>query len=155
MLVLPSLLEREDADRQMGEAVFIKSITLHLILQTLYMKNILTLFIVTTLITLSACNGKTSATVENLSANQKVYIKITGSRGNALDPFKTEISIKAYDLKPGKLIMEIMAPDLNSENVKFNWQDDNHCTITITEQDDHTRTFQLIADENQLQLAEV
>lgn len=119
------------------------------------MKNLITLLICTTLISLSACNGKTSAIVENLSANQKVYIKITGSRSNSLDPFKTEISVKAYDLKPGKLIMEIMAPDLNSENVKFNWQDESHCTITITEQDEHTRTFQLLADANQLQLAEI
>ncbi|MBP6732791.1 MAG: hypothetical protein KA149_12070 [Chitinophagales bacterium] len=104
---------------------------------------------------LAACNGKTEAMLENTSANGKVKVKLTAKRSSALDPFKAEITVKAYDFKEGKLLFEIMAADLNNENVKFNWKDDNNCLITIEESDKHVRSFQLLASENQVQLAEI
>jgi len=119
------------------------------------MKNILSILFLTTIITLSSCSGKTSALIENTSANGKVKVKISATRSSALDPFKTEITVKAYDFKEGKLLLEIIAGDLNSENVKFNWTDDSNCVITIEETDKHIRSFQLIASESQVQLAEI
>jgi hypothetical protein len=107
------------------------------------------------LFSITACNGKTSALVENASANGKVKIKITAKRNGALEPFKVDMAVTAYDFKQGKLLFEIAADDLNQENVKFNWTDDNTCTISITERDNHVRNFQLLASENQVQLAEI
>lgn len=119
------------------------------------MKNLLSVFFLTAIFFLTSCNGKTSAALENSSANGKVKIKIAASRSNALDPFKTEIAVKAYDFKEGKLLLEITADDLTQENVKFNWTDDNNCVITIEENDKHIRSFQLVASESQVQLAEI
>ncbi len=120
------------------------------------MKNHLSSFIIFALVLmLTACNGKTSATVENTSPNGKVKIRITAERTSTFDPFKTEIKVIAYDFKEGKLIFEVMASDLNSKNVKFSWTDDSHCTITIEESDKGERKFQLIASESQVQLAEI
>lgn len=119
------------------------------------MKNLLYISFIIFLATLSSCNGKTSAALENTSPNGKAVIKITASRSNVFDAFKTEMTVKAYDFKEGKLLMEITADDLNNENVKFRWLDDNNCIITIEERDKHVRTFQLIASETQVQLAEI
>jgi hypothetical protein len=80
---------------------------------------------------------------------------VEGKRSNVFDPFKTKISVTAYGFKEGKLLFEIMAGDLNNENVKFIWEDDNHCLITIEERDKHVRSFRLLASENQVQLAEI
>jgi hypothetical protein len=107
------------------------------------------------LITLSSCNDKTSALVENTSPNGEVKVKVEGKRSNVFDAFKTEISVSAYDFKEGKLIFEIMAGDLTAENVKFIWEDDNNCLITIEERDKNLRSFKLIANEVQVQLAEI
>jgi hypothetical protein len=106
-------------------------------------------------LTTFSCNDKTSASIENTSPNGQVKVKVQGQRSNVLDAFKTEISVTAYDFKEGKLIFNIMAGDLNAENVKFNWQDDNNCIITIEERDKHVRSFKLIANEMQVQLAEI
>jgi hypothetical protein len=107
------------------------------------------------IVALGGCNGKTSATLNSTSGNGKVKVTITGTRGNVFDPFKTEIAVKAYDFKEGKLSFEIMADDLNDKNVKFAWTDDNNCVISIEENDKHVRSFQLIASESQVQLAEI
>jgi hypothetical protein len=117
------------------------------------MKPLFVLFLIA--VSISSCNDKTSATVESTSSNGKVKVKVEGKRSNVFDAFKTEITVSAYNFKNGKLIFEIMAGDLNKENVKFNWQDDNNCLITIEERDKHVRSFQLIANETQIQLAEI
>ncbi len=119
------------------------------------MKNLFYCIITLTVVSLVSCNGTTSAAIESKSANGKVSVKISASRSNLLDPFKTEIAVKAYEFKEGKLLMEIMADDLNNENVKFRWLDDNNCLITIEERDKHVRSFQLIASDTQVQLAEI
>lgn len=115
----------------------------------------LRLLVFALLVTLVSCNGKTSATLQNTSPNGKAAITITANRSNVLDAFKTVITVKAYDFKEGKLQFEIAADDLNNENVKFRWIDDNNCVITIEERDKHVRSFQLIASETQVQLAEI
>ncbi len=119
------------------------------------MKNLLSAISLTIILSLTSCNGKTSAALENTSANGKVKIKISATRGNVFDPFKTEIAVKAYNFKEGKLLLEVIAGDLNNDNVKFNWTDSSNCVITIEEADKHIRSFQLIASESQVQLAEI
>lgn len=118
------------------------------------MKNLIRFLLISTIF-FSSCNSKTSAVIENASPDGNVKIKVEGKRGLPLDPFKTEISVKAYDFKEGKLMFDIMAGDLNSENVKFTWEDNNNCVITIEESDKYVRSFKLIADANQVQLAEI
>ena len=119
------------------------------------MKNLFALLFFAFTIAISSCGSKTSATIESTSANGKVKVTVEGTRSISFDPFKTKITVKAYEFKEGKLMFEIMAGDLNKQNVKFNWQDDNNCTITIEESDKNVRSFQLMADENQVQLAEI
>lgn len=119
------------------------------------MQKLFTSVILLSILVLASCNGKTSAALENTSPNGKAVIKITASRSNVFDAFKTEMTVKAYDFKEGKLLMEITADDLNNENVKFRWLDDNNCIITIEERDKHVRSFQLIASDTQVQLAEI
>ena len=119
------------------------------------MKTLLPFVLMFILFAVSSCNSKTAAAVESASPNGKVKVRVEGKRGLPLDPFKTEISVKAYEFKEGKLMFEIMAGDLNQENVKFDWEDDNNCAISIEESDKNVRSFKLIADENQVQLAEI
>jgi hypothetical protein len=119
------------------------------------MKNFSPILVAILFCALSACNGKTEASISSTSQNGKVLVTISGKRSAALDPFKTEIVVKAYDFQEGKLQFEIMAGDLNQENVKFKWMDDNHCIIVIEETDKQVRSFQLIASQNQVQLAEI
>lgn len=119
------------------------------------MHKLFSLLLMAVILFLSSCNGKTAALIENTSANGKVKIKISANRDTSLDPFKTEITVKAYDFKEGKLLLEVIASDLNNENVKFNWTDENNCLITIEETDKHVRSFQLIASPSQFQLAEI
>jgi hypothetical protein len=119
------------------------------------MHKLLSLLLLSVVVFFSSCTGKTLAFVENTSANGKVKIKISAKRDTSLDPFKTEITVKAYDFKEGKLLLEVIASDLNNENVKFNWTDENDCLITIEETDKHLRSFQLIASPSQFQLAEI
>lgn len=117
------------------------------------MKNILVFFLLA--FSLFSCNGTTSASLSETSENEKIKIDLVANRSNVLDPFKVQLSVKAYDFKEGKLTFEIMADDLNEKNVQFKWQDQNNCLIIITERDNKARTFQLIAAENQVQLGEI
>ncbi|HWB63454.1 MAG TPA: hypothetical protein VG603_08090, partial [Chitinophagales bacterium] len=87
--------------------------------------------------------------------NQKVHITITGTRPTAVDAWKVLIAVKAYDFKEGRLQFEIYADDLTEQNVKFDWKDDRHCLITITQREGKPRSFQLIADSQQVQLGEI
>ncbi len=119
------------------------------------MRKLFSLLLMSVMMCFSSCNGKTTALIENTFANGKVKIKISATRDTSLDPFKTEITVKAYDFKEGKLLLEVIASDLNNENVKFNWTDENNCLITIEETDKHVRSFQLIASPSQFQLAEI
>jgi hypothetical protein len=117
-------------------------------------KPILSVFLLV-LFVLSACNGKKAALVINNSPNGKVSIAVTGNRATTVDAWKVTIAVKASTFKEGKLSFEIYADDLNEKNVKFNWQDDKNCIITIEQREDKPRTFQLIADGTQLQLGEI
>jgi len=104
---------------------------------------------------LFSCNGTTSAHLTDTSANGKVIIDLQASRTNVLDAFKVNLAVKAYDFNEGKLMFEIMADDLTDKNVQFKWQDDSNCLILIEERGGRTRTFQLVASENQVQLGEI
>ena len=104
---------------------------------------------------LCSCAGKTSASLLNNSPNQKVKVSITAKRSSSVDPWNVLLGVKAYDFKEGKLEFEIYAADLNDQNVKFDWRDDRNCLITFQQQDGTPRKFQLIADDSQVQVAEV
>lgn len=113
------------------------------------------IFHFTILLLLASCGGKTEAVVNHTSPNGKVNITVTGKRSNTIEAFRTEIAVKAYELSEGKLMFEIYADDLNTENVMFTWSDDTHCTISIEQRDGATRNFALQATANSVQLAEV
>jgi hypothetical protein len=104
---------------------------------------------------LYSCNDKKAAVFENLSPNKKVQIKVVANRPSAVDAWKVEIKVKAYDFKEGYLAFEVYAGDLNDQNVKFDWKDDRNCIITVEQRDGEPRKFQLIADANQVQLGEI
>ncbi len=119
------------------------------------MKPFLPIIVISIALVLFSCSSKRTAQIESTSANGKVKVKIEGKRSIPFDPFKTEITVKAYNFKEGKLLFEITASDLNEQNVKFNWEDETNCVITIEESDKHIRSFKLIANESQMQLAEI
>jgi hypothetical protein len=107
------------------------------------------------LLFLAACNGKTSALLEETHDNGKVKITVKGERLTSVEPWKVNLTVKAYNFKEGSLIFEIYAEDLNAETVSFNWLDETNCQIIFTQQDGVKRTFHLIASPNQMQMAEV
>jgi hypothetical protein len=119
------------------------------------MKTTTQLFAIILLMFAASCGNTGKVTIENTSANQQVKVVLNAERLSALDPYKVNLNVKAYDFKEGQLQFEIMASSLDTSNVKFNWTDDNNCLITITERDGKPRSFQLIADANQVQLAEI
>ena len=119
------------------------------------MKNAFSFWVICILVAFPSCNSTTFATIESTSPNGKVKVKVDGKREIPFDPIKTEISVKAYDFKEGKLKFEIMADDLSKDKVKFEWEDDNNCIISIEGSDKNIRSFKLIADESQVQLAEI
>jgi hypothetical protein len=107
------------------------------------------------MLVLAACNGKTEAKLEDIRANGKVKVTVTGSRPTSIEAWKVDLSVKAYNFKEGKLTFEIYADDLNSESVNFKWLDETNCHIIFTQRDNTVRTFQLVASPDQLQLAEI
>lgn len=119
------------------------------------MQKIVSFLLVSAAVLLFSCGNKRFASVESSSPNGKVTVIVEGRRSIPFDPFKTEIRVKEGGSKEGKLVFEVMANDLNGENVKFNWQGDTACTITIEESDKHARSFRLTANENEVQLEEI
>jgi hypothetical protein len=93
--------------------------------------------------------------IANNSPEKHVKVELIGKKVMMGDPWKCELKVKAYDFKEGSLIFEVYADDLNDTNIKFDWADENKCTITIIQNDDEKRVFQLIANQNQVQVAEV
>jgi hypothetical protein len=106
------------------------------------------------MLVLTACQPKT-VTINDESPNKKVNITVTANRTASLEPWKVQINVKAYDFKPGSLEFEIESGDINDKTVKFDWKDDRNCVISIDQPDGKPRSFQLIADAGQVQLAEI
>ncbi|MFN8298818.1 MAG: hypothetical protein U0T75_06915 [Chitinophagales bacterium] len=105
---------------------------------------------------LAACNSKTDATLQSKSSDGKTVVDITAHRTTAADAWTADIVVKSYNWKPGTLhVTEIYADDLNSETVKFDWQDEHHCLITFKLRDNTARHFQLLCSPEALQLGEI
>jgi hypothetical protein len=107
------------------------------------------------LLFISSCKLNEEKIIANNSPDNHVKIELIGKKQMMGDPWKCELKVKAYDFQEGALIFEIYADDLNDKNVKFDWEDEEHCIISITQSDTEVRHFQLIANKNQVQLAEV
>ena len=118
------------------------------------MKNSFTILSVICIFLLTSCQPK-STTITDVSPNKKVNITIKASRVASLDPWKVEMDVKAYDFKEGHLAFELQTGDVSDKTVKFDWKDDKNCIISMNQTDGKPRTFQLIADASQVQLAEV
>jgi hypothetical protein len=103
----------------------------------------------------SSCNSKTAGTIVNQSPDKNVTVTINATRPTAVDAWNVVIKVKAYSFKEGKLAFEVYADDLNDQNVKFDWSDNNNCVITVPVRDDKPRRFQLIANQDQVQVAEI
>ncbi len=107
------------------------------------------------LLFLTSCGGKTETSLKKTSPNGKVNITIEAKRASAIESWKVDLKVKAYSFKEGKLSFEVYAKDLTDETVSFDWIDDSHCTIIFKQQDNTVRKFELIASQEQLQLAEM
>ncbi len=118
------------------------------------MKNTIAAISVICIFLLSSCQSKT-VSLKSDSSNQKVHIVVTANRIASMEPWKVDISVAAYDFKPGKLLFELESGDINDKTVKFDWKDDRNCIISFDQPDGTPRKFQLIADASQVQLAEV
>ncbi|MDB5283941.1 MAG: hypothetical protein JWO06_3016 [Bacteroidota bacterium] len=119
------------------------------------MKSTLTTLSIICVLIITACNDKKTALVTNISPNKQVTTKVTATRPSAVDPWKVEIKVKAYDFKEGYLSLEVYSDDINDKNVTFDWKDDKNCLITIQQRDGAPRKFQLLTDSHQVQLGEI
>jgi hypothetical protein len=119
------------------------------------MKEIIIITSVTIVLFLSACNQKTTGTIVNQSPDKNVTVTINAKRPSVVDAWSVMIKVKAYSFAEGKLAFEVYSDDLTEQNVKFDWQDNNNCIITFPVRDDKPRRFQLIANQDQVQLAEI
>ncbi|HXA02876.1 MAG TPA: hypothetical protein VNW99_12855 [Cytophagaceae bacterium] len=86
------------------------------------------------------------------SSDGNCTITISGTK-NFGDPWQTTITINAFKQKQ-QVVTEIYADGLTDKNIKFNWIDNNHCIITISQQDDTKRTFVVEATEQKIILRE-
>jgi hypothetical protein len=118
------------------------------------MKNCFTILSVICVFWFTSCQTK-STTITDVSPNKKVNITIKASRVASLDPWKVEMDVKAYEFKEGHLTFELQTGEISDKTVKFDWKDDRNCTISMNQADGKPRTFQLIADANQVQLGEI
>lgn len=107
------------------------------------------------LIALSACKLNQSKTIEEDSPNKEVHITLSATKTMIGEPWECQLKVKAYSFEEGVLKFEISADELSSENVHFNWEPNGNCKIEIVQRDKDIRTFKLIANEQELQLAEV
>jgi hypothetical protein len=117
------------------------------------MKNTVTILSALLILLLTSCQTK-NVTIANVSPNGKVKTTIKGSH-QGIGTWKVELDVKAYDFKEGHLAFEVETGDVSDKTVKFDWKDDRNCIISFDEPDGKPRTFQLIADASQVQLAEV
>lgn len=104
---------------------------------------------------LASCGGEKKTSLTNFSPDKNVKVTLNAMRPNAVDAWKIDLKVKAYDFKEGELLFEAFASDINDQTVKFDWKGENLCFITITQRDGDPRRFQLIADSNQVQMAEI
>ena len=117
------------------------------------MKNTLAILSIIATLLFTSCQTK-NVTITNVSPNGKVKTTIKGSH-QGISPWKVELDVKAYEFKEGHLAFEVETGDVSDKTVKFDWKDDINCIISFDEPDGKPRTFQLIADASQVQLAEV
>ncbi len=107
-------------------------------------------------LTLKSCGEGGVTYITSKSPAGNTTVTVNASRAVALEPWKINLQVKAYDFKEGSLKFEIYAGELKQdENVKFEWQDENNCIISFTQSDDVVRTFKLIATKDNVQLAEI
>jgi hypothetical protein len=117
------------------------------------MLNKLSFMPVLCLLLLASCQTK-NVTLTDVSPNKKVNITVKATRPG-MGTWQVELNVKAYDFKEGHLAFELETSDVSDKTVKFDWKDDRNCIISFDEPDGKPRTFQLIADASQVQLAEV
>jgi hypothetical protein len=101
---------------------------------------------------LLSCNSKNTAMVSSQSPDANAKIVVSGTK-NFGDPWQTTIKINGYK-QEHQVVTEIYATDLNDKNVLFNWSDNNHCSITIQQQDDTQRRFAVEVTEEKISLKE-
>jgi hypothetical protein len=101
-----------------------------------------------------ACSeSQTHAQIEHHSPNNKVTVKISGSRLASVEPWKVDMKVKAYQFKEGSLSFEIYSGVLDSSTVFFDWKDDDHCEITFKQSDGLDKRFSVIASPTQLDVS--
>jgi hypothetical protein len=117
------------------------------------MKNTLAILSIVCALILVSCQTK-RVEIKNESPNGKVITTIKASH-QGIGTWKVELDVKAYTFKQGHLAFELETTDVSDKTVKFDWKDDRNCIISFDEPDGQPKKFQLIADESQVQLAEV
>jgi hypothetical protein len=100
-----------------------------------------------------ACGMKETAQTSSTSPDGNSTITISGTK-NFGDPWQAAIKINAFKQEQ-QVTTEIYADGLSEKNIKFNWFDSNHCIITISQQDNTTRTFGVDVSEQKIGLKEM
>jgi len=119
------------------------------------MRNLCLLLTAYCLLFLSSCNYPTKASIEKVSPSGKVKVNIEANRLTGLEPWKVIIKVKAYNFKEGQLSAEIISNELDDKTVVFSWFEESSADIVFNQKDNTKRTFRLLANAQQLQLAEI
>lgn len=119
------------------------------------MRKLTSFLIVGFVMSLAACNYPTNASIEKISPSGKVKVNIEASRLTGIEPWRVTLKVKAYDFKEGQLSTEITSHYLDDKTVQFNWFDESSVDIIFTQTNGTTRTFRLLANQQQLEFAEM
>ena len=103
---------------------------------------------------LTGCHPKTTGDIISQSPDKNITITIAAVKPMLGDPWKVTLKVKAYTLKESKIMFEVYG-GLNEQNVKFDWADNNHCTITIPDRNEKPRMFRVEADSSQGSVSEI
>lgn len=93
--------------------------------------------------------------MNSLSPSEKVALSLHAEMPMKFSPWNCTLGVKGYDAWSDSIFFEIMANEINEENVKFDWQSDERCTIAITEKNGEKRVFSLEATPSMVHLQEI
>jgi len=108
------------------------------------MKNYVVIFVLSLL--LNGCSErKAEMAMEN--ATGEVGILFLGTQKSALEAWNVKMTIFAYNRPETNLQTEVFVTNLNEENVKVDWENENLAIITFHERDNSERKFKLLANK--------
>lgn len=93
--------------------------------------------------------------MSSISPNGQVTLSLHGEMPMKFSPWSCTLGVKGYNAWSDSIFFEIVADEINDNNVKFDWQSDERCNIAITEKNGGKRVFNLDATPTMVHLQEI